>query len=253
MADNPAASPPSPGEAKVPGARRLRPRDAATLVLVDRSGSEPRVLMGRRRSTQVFLPNKFVFPGGRVDRADRFVMPADNLAADDAGLLLHDMKGTVSATRARALALAAVRETFEETGLVIGLVIGRTAGAPAAGTPPAAWRPFLDTGHAPSLAGLPSSARAIPPPSRPRRYDTRFFLADARLVAATAKPADDELGEVGWFTLSEMRALDLPNITRAIVEDLAMHLERPAHERCVPYYCFRHGSFRRDLIVPSRA
>ncbi|MBL8564448.1 MAG: NUDIX hydrolase [Hyphomicrobiaceae bacterium] len=249
MTDNPAAAPPSSGEAKVPGARRLRPRDAATLVLVDRSGSEARVLMGRRRSTQVFLPNKFVFPGGRVDRADRSVMPADDLAPDDAELLLHDMKGAASATRARALALAAIRETFEETGLVIG----KSAGAPAAGSIPAAWQPFLATGHAPSLAGLAYFARAITPPSRPRRYDTRFFLADARLVAAAGKPADDELGDLGWFTLSEMRGLDLPNITRAIVEDLATHLERPEHDRCVPYYCFRHGSFRRDLIVPPPA
>lgn len=235
----------APGETGTATAKRLRPRDAATLVLVDRSGPAPRVLMGRRRATQVFLPNKFVFPGGRVDRADRLMTPADDLPEAEARLVLAGMKGKPSPARVRALALAAIRETFEETGLVIG-------GAAPDGTKPApaAWRPFLDTGHAPRLGCLAYLARAITPPARPRRYDTRFFLADAASISASAAPADDELGEIGWFTLAEMRALDLPNITRAIVEDLAAILDRPpTANRPVPFYCFRNGAFRRDLIT----
>lgn len=229
--------------------RALKPRDAATLILVDRSAGEPRVLMGRRRSSQVFLPDKFVFPGGRVDRADRTMASLDELAAPVSARLLQDMKGTPSAARARALALAAIRETYEETGILIG--------APAEGTatalprPPghAIWRRFVGHGVLPQLSRLGLIARAITPPARPRRYDTRFFLADATTIARRADRCDGELCEIGWFTIDEMRALDLPNITRAVLEDLALYLGEPERPRPVPYYRFDRGTFRRDLIA----
>ena len=48
----------------------LRPKDAATLVLVKRDGREPRVLMGQRHGNMAFMANKYVFPGGRIDPAD---------------------------------------------------------------------------------------------------------------------------------------------------------------------------------------
>lgn len=238
-------SAPVSGEAKVAGVR-LRPRDAATLVLVDRKGAEPRVLMGRRRASQIFLPNKFVFPGGRVDRADRTALSHDELPAAVVRRLLHDMKGRPSEARARALALAAIRETFEE----VGLVIGCRPAAHSAGSPPRhpTWRRFAETGFVPALSQLTLLARAITPPSRPRRYDTRFFLADAGCITSDLRFGDDELGDIGWFTLDEMRALDLPNITRAVLEDLARRLADPDKDQPLPYYSFRNGSFRRDLI-----
>ncbi|MGI9479442.1 MAG: hypothetical protein ACR2PI_22260, partial [Hyphomicrobiaceae bacterium] len=94
-----------------------RPRDAATLVLVDTSTDEPRLLMGKRRATQVFMPNKVVFPGGRVDEDDRIVESADELSDNELAKILLQMKGHPSTARARSMALAAVRETFEETGV----------------------------------------------------------------------------------------------------------------------------------------
>ena len=53
----------------------VRPKDAATLILVDRGGQVPKVLLGKRHQGHKFMPGKFVFPGGRVDPADRR-MPA---------------------------------------------------------------------------------------------------------------------------------------------------------------------------------
>ncbi|MCB1504010.1 MAG: NUDIX hydrolase [Hyphomicrobiaceae bacterium] len=250
--------PPEPGTGKPvsgevpepsPSGRTLTPRDAATLVLVDRAGPEPRVLMGRRRSSQVFLPNKFVFPGGRVDRADRTMASTDDLPEAQIARLLFDMKGTPSPNRARAMALAAIRETFEETGVLIGTRPPPGRGKPASAPTNATWRQFLGHGVVPSLSGLSLLARAITPPARPRRYDTRFFLADASAIAGKVNACDEELNEIGWFTLSEMRALDLPNITRAIVEDLASHLGNPGRHAPVPYYRFQRGTFRRDLIT----
>lgn len=228
-------------------ARPLRPRDAATLVVVDRSGGEPRILMGRRRPDQVFLPDKYVFPGGRVDRADLTAPSADELATDEVTRLLYDMKGRPSAARVRSLALAAVRETFEETGIVLG----RQETSPRrcrAGS----WSAFHATGCLPAIAPLTFLARAITPPGRSRRYDTRFFAVDASEIAMRAAPLDQELSGIGWFTIDEIRGLDLPNITRAVVEDLADRLGAPllAGQRAtaVPYYCFTNGSFCRHLI-----
>lgn len=253
---SPASPSPSsaPGEAHVaPVGRALRPKDAATLILVDRRQGEPRILMGRRRSTQVFLPDKYVFPGGRVDRADRAMPALTELSAPDQSRLLNDMKGAPSSSRIRALALAAVRETFEETGLIVGARSPR-AGAPgpvASAQPPvhATWQRFVATGYLPCLSGLRFLARAITPPARPRRYDTRFFLADAALVVHDCADCDDELRDLGWFTLDEIRALDLPNITRAVIEDLAQYLATPDPLAPIPYYRFQRGTFRRDLIT----
>lgn len=244
----------APSEAGVKARQRaLRPKDAATLVLVDRSQHEPRILMGRRQPTQVFLPDKYVFPGGRVDRGDRTMPSLTELAAADQDLLLREMKGTPSIARTRALALAAIRETFEEAGLILGArpPAGTSKAPGKAARPPAheSWQRFLATGYMPSLSGLTFLARAITPPARPRRYDTRFFLADASALAQTSANRDDELRDLGWFTLDEIRNLDLPNITRAIVEDLAERLAAPDRNIPVPYYRFEHGSFRRDLIT----
>lgn len=234
-------------------ARPLRPRDAATLVVVDRSSGEPRILMGRRRPDQVFLPNKFVFPGGRVDRADLTAPSVDELATDEVARLLYDMKGKPSAARVRALALAAVRETFEETGIVLG----RRETSPRRSRS-GSWSAFHATGCLPAIAPLTFFARAITPPGRSRRYDTRFFAVDASEIAMRATPLDQELSSIDWFTVDEIRRLDLPNITRAVVEDLADLLLADApiagqRASAVPYYSFTNGSFCRHLIDAAPA
>lgn len=238
------AKPPSTGaKSKV-----LKPRDAATLILVDRSRGEPRVLMGRRRMDQVFMPGKFVFPGGSVDKEDRHVESADELSAAETARLLIDMKGTPSEARARALALAAIRETFEEAGIILGVPAGRDVATPHEG-----WQPFFARGFLPKLSGLRFFARAITPPGRPRRFDTRFFCISAEHIAQRVDPLTDELSGVEWFTREETRSLDLPPITHVILEELGDHLKaadqgdgRPPP---VPYYHSRAGTFRRDLLT----
>lgn len=228
---------------------RMRPRDAATLILVDRSSGEPRILMGRRGDTQVFMPGKYVFPGGRVDKTDRDVPLADDLRASDAERLLIDMKGWPSMGRARALALAAIRETFEEAGLLIGA----PADAPGTAKDPS-WQQFLNHGLVPRLGALTFFARAITPPGRPRRYDTRFFCADAAAITLKVEIADPELSGLHWLTLEEARGFDLPAITRVIIEDLSDRIRAgnlEAEDMPVPYYHHKHGSFCRELLGQS--
>jgi len=200
----------------------IRPRDAATLILVRRDTPTPRVLMGKRHQAHKFLPGKFVFPGGRVDAGDCRITPELTLPVDVSAKLLASMKGKPTMGRATGIALAAVRETFEE----VGLIVGQPGSAPR--TRNVAWQHFYATGHAPDLRGLRLLARAVTPPGRPRRFDTRFFMADAATLAnmdAPAIPETDELLAPHWVSIDEALQLDLPWITSQILGRLEKALD----------------------------
>src|SRR6201994_1880776 len=97
----------------------FRPKDAATLMLIDRSGDKPKVLVGKRHDNVVFMPGKYVFPGGRVDKSDNRVPVAASIPTE---LETNLLKGRpkITASRAKSLAVAAIREACEETGLCLG-------------------------------------------------------------------------------------------------------------------------------------
>ncbi len=200
----------------------IRPRDAATLILVRRDAEIPRILMGKRHEAHKFMPGKYVFPGGRVDAGDCRISTEHGLQADVAEKLLSGMKGKPSSGRATGIALAAVRETFEE----VGLIIGQPGSAPR--TRNRAWQQFFATGYTPVLGGLRLLARAVTPPGRPRRFDTRFFIADAATLAnidSPVAPETDEILSPHWVSIDEARQLDLPWITDQILNRLKTALE----------------------------
>ena len=225
------------------GAGPKRPRDAATLILLDRKGDDINVLMGRRHMRHAFMPGKFVFPGGRTDPADSRIPVASGLHPEIESKIA---RGRTSATRARAIALSAVRETYEEAGLLIG-----RPGSFA--TPKADWRGFVEHGVAPSLEGLRFVARAITPPGRVRRFDTRFLAAYREEVAvelAEGGPTD-ELEEIMWLPLEKAAEADIPAITRTILGDLSARLRDDpdlAPASPVPFYYMRHNRFCRDTL-----
>ncbi|MEQ1616621.1 MAG: NUDIX hydrolase [Hyphomicrobiaceae bacterium] len=240
----PVQAPPKP-------AKVMRPRDASTLIIVDREGPAPRVLMGKRRMEQAFMPGKYVFPGGRVDKTDRLVASADELSATETAKLLLQMKGSASNSRARALALAAIRETFEEAGLVIGAPLA----APVSSTDVPGWTDFFAHGFMPILSPLTFFARAITPPGRTRRYDTRFFYMDAQAISHRTDTNDGELSGLHWLTMEDARDLDLPPITRVVLEDLMDRIRSDSLDvdaSSVPYYHHSKGSFRRDNLVVAK-
>lgn len=174
---------------------QVKPRDAATLILV-RGGRE--VMMGQRAKGHVFMPDKWVFPGGRVDPGDARLPACCELTPETEALLR--MGGQVRRAP-RAFALAAARETREEAGLILGGDAG------------------------PDLSKLVYVARAITPPYRPRRFDARFFLADAEAVLADDKPIQsEELLQTRWFSLDEAEQLDLPSITRFVLKEVRIRL-----------------------------
>ena len=218
-----------PDTASTEKPRALRPRDAATLILVRRDASKPRVLMGKRHEAHKFMPGKYVFPGGRVDAADCRVAPSRPLDPAVTEKLISQMRGKPSLNRAQGLGMAAVRETFEE----VGYVIGASGAVPASRSP--AWSQFHQTGHGADLSGLKLLARAITPPGRPRRFDTRFFVADACVISnpdSPVAPETDELLTPHWVTIDEARQLDLPWITGQILKRLEALLEQPDGLTC---------------------
>jgi 8-oxo-dGTP pyrophosphatase MutT (NUDIX family) len=221
-------------ERVVPGPT-LRPKDAATLIIVRREKSQPRILMGKRHSKLAFQPNKFVFPGGRLDPGDQRISVGGNLVPH---VLEKACIGT-SERRARGLALAAIRETFEEAGVLVG---ERTAKIPRTRAP--AWAKFFAHGIVPRLDALELIARAVTPPGRTRRFDARFFMVDGSAIAHELDSAtNEELLTPTWLTLPEARALDLPSITRRILDEVeARILDGADTNRPIPFFRYTRGS-----------
>jgi 8-oxo-dGTP pyrophosphatase MutT (NUDIX family) len=225
----------------------LRPRDAATLIILDRRAKEPSVLMGRRHAGHKFMPGKFVFPGGRIELGDRR-MPAYGALHPRAEAVLMAMTTRPSESRARALALAAIRETFEETGILLGTT---DYGVPDP-VPDGPWTAFRDEGVFPDLETLQVVARAITPPKRPKRFDTRFFAVDREAIAKDLGGVvgpEAELTELVWIPLSKASELDCPTVTQVILEELHDRLTAGfGHELPVPFYRWRGNRFSRDLL-----
>lgn len=218
-------------------------RDAATVILVRDAADDPKVLMGRRSPTAVFMPSAFVFPGGAVDRADARVELAEPLPQACAAALRAGRPGVSPET----LALAALRELFEETGLIIG----------SAGPwprPPAPWHGFAACGYRPTGAPLSYVFRAVTPPGHPRRFDARFFLADAASVAgdcADFSRASDELSDLAWIPLSRVPMLDTAFITQAVLADIAGRLPSLSAPAEVPF--FKNDDEARRILQSDRA
>lgn len=181
-------------------------RPAATVILWRDTAQGREVLMGQRGAGAVFMPSKYVFPGGGVDPADHAgpdVALADRCRAR---LGLHCPDG---APDAATLGRAALRELHEETGL-----------RPAPGSP------------------MRFVFRAITPPGRSRRFDARFFLVSAEGAlgdTVTFSDATDELSHLHWIGLAQARALDLPFITEVVLAEVTALLAG-AEQPGVPFF-----------------
>ena len=223
--------------------RAVKPRDAATLIIVRNDGRQPRVLMGQRAAGHKFMPNKFVFPGGKVDAGDHRLQPPHDLHP----AVMSRLARGCSETRARALAMAAIRETYEETGLVLG-----ESDTPTLRSRSPHWRDFLQFDVNPRLDRLHLVARAITPPYRSRRFDARFFMADADLIQGDVHDRPQGSGELlrlHWVTLKDSESLELPNITRMVLTEVDRRLrEGQQPQDTGPFIHFRHGKTIFDEI-----
>lgn len=185
-------------------------RDAATIILLRQGGDAPRVLMGQRGKGAVFMPGKFVFPGGAVDAEDYRQIPPGELEQETARRLAQESPSEL----VPALANAALRELREETGLIL-----------------------------PDVSRLHFVFRAITPPGRPRRFDARFFLADAGQIAGDAddfSKAEEELTHLQWVTLARARGFDLPFVTRVVLAEVEARLNLGLPPENVPFFDHRY-------------
>ncbi|RTL75589.1 MAG: NUDIX hydrolase [Bradyrhizobiaceae bacterium] len=229
-----------------------RPRDSATLILVDRNGSVPKVLLGRRRADLVFMPNKLVFPGGSVDATDHRIPLATELPnALETKLVAGSPKTTPA--RARALVVAAIREACEETGLCLGSKPPIPLTPVQIATLKGEWRPFAETGLLPDPSQLYLIARAITPPGLVRRFDTRFFTADISAIAHIVNGvvhADAELVELKWIELGAAPLADIHSMTQSVLDELNARLTMGplTHQAEVPFFHFRNGARLRDTL-----
>jgi len=218
-----AASPPRQfdGPPRAQGAKLVQPRRAATLLIVRRDGPKPRLLMGRRNGGHNFMPNLWVFPGGRLDRKD-FRAPHGSELRPEVAAVFSRYLGP---NHGRALALAAIRETFEEAGLLLALPAPPRNGA-------GSWREFLAQGALPDLAAIDIMGRAITPPMVAKRFDTWFLMADAeRLISLERQPDCGELDEIAWIDADAALEINLPNVTRQMMAEALERVADPARPR----------------------
>jgi 8-oxo-dGTP pyrophosphatase MutT (NUDIX family) len=180
--------------------------------------------MGRREPRDRFMPDVYVFPGGRVDPTDALVPAKSELRPHVAARL--ERTTSQARARARALAVAAIRETFEETGLVLG--------------------ERDSAGLRPSLGHLDYVARAITPAGNPIRYHARFFLADGETLDGELR-SNGELLDLAWVPIGKALELNIIDVTEFVLGEAAAHLSGSA-EPGVPFVHYHRGTrrIRRD-------
>ncbi len=198
--------------------RPARPKKAATLMLWRGPKDNPSILMGKRASRHDFMPSVYVFPGGRVDRADSYAGSTGQMSARTTAVLA----AAYSPRQARAVVLAAVRETYEETALMLG------AQATLPRNPKnSSYQAFFDAGKTPDISGIEVVGRAVTPPRRHKRFDTWFFAKDMNGADDISVSDSRELLNVDWFTLEQIKSLKthvatetmLGVLTRFLVQD----------------------------------
>ena len=187
--------------------RPARPRDAATLIVVRPGDLGPLCLMGRRHADSAFMPGWFVFPGGSVDDADRAAKSASQLELTHLGAM--GVGGKASA--AFALAMAAVRETYEEAGVMI------SAPGDVGDAPGPTFDEMRRRGVAPALGRLAYLGRAITPTISPIRFHARFFLTWLE-SDRTDLAGDGELHDLSWVPLTEVASIPTIDITRFMAD-----------------------------------
>lgn len=225
----------------------IRPKNASTMILVDGSKDDARILMGKRNKKLKFMPGALVFPGGSVDKFDGSVPVADELSHKTQSRLMEAMRGKATQRGARALGVAAVREVAEESGLLLGK-------SGDFKTKHEDWKDFTDKNLVPSLSAIRLFSRAITPPGNSRRFDTWFFLARATEVGFTPEGGfdpDGELEELQWIRPKDAITQDTREITRVMLVELIQRLEKdPNLSDDYPAPCYQTvgNRFRKTII-----
>ncbi len=215
--------------------RAPKPRLASTLVLTCGSGENLKILMGQRSNRHDFMPNVYVFPGGRVDRADSYAKYAGRLSARTERIL----EAAYTPRRSQAIVLASVRETWEETGLMLG----KRSDAHRNLTH-ASYDAFRETGQLPDLSGIEVFGRAVTPPHRHKRFDAWFFVKQLGESPPPKISDSSELLNVGWFTFDEIESLETQRATDMMLQVLKRYLKADRPPETIFYSRAIRGEFK---------
>jgi hypothetical protein len=130
-------------------------------------------------------------------------------------------------------------------------MLGEKAQTPLT-APNVEWEAFAKAGVLPNLGNIHFIARAITPPRRPKRFDTRFFTADAQTIVHRVDDVigpDSELVELIWIPIRQAKDLDMPTITATVLEELEARVQAGmAHDLPVPFYFMENQQFFRELL-----
>lgn len=216
--------------------RAPKPRIASTIVLYTGARKNPKILMGQRSPRNDFMPSVFVFPGGRVDRADSYAPYAGELSPE----ARHILETVYAPRKARACVLAAIRETWEETGLMVGRTEKWTRNINNE-----SWDAFRGADIMPDLSNIEVFGRAITPPHRHKRYDTWFFVqkfdGDPHQIGDSG-----ELSNVAWYDWNEIQSLKMQRATTMMLAVLKEHLNRDKPTRDIFYSRMHRGTYVQD-------
>ena len=208
-------------------------RDAATVILLRKKKDSTYVLMGQRGNKAVFMPSKYVFPGGAVDEDDSKVKLFKSIDGKGIDLLHQYSKKKI----AKELCVAAIRELWEEAGLRL------CAKVDDVGTISPGWEDFCNSTFLPDASNLEYVFRAITPPGRPRRFDARFFICRAENVHGNLddfSSASTELSHLHWIDINEVKSLNLPFITEVVLNEVKEIIKDGPNKKGVPF--FKHGA-----------
>lgn len=220
----------------------MTPRDAASLILHrstnTANGAKLEILLGRRPTKSSFMPDVYVFPGGGVELADSRARPATDLRKEYAA----NMAVSNSFARARTIALAAVRETFEETGLIIGHE------SPHQTSKHSSWNFLVQKNAAADLAILRYIGRAITPTTRSIRFHARFFSCDTQLIQGFESQqliGNGELLDLQWVDIGATEKLPLRPVTQYMMMQLQkLNQKNNLNKAGNAVYMHRHGKLK---------
>lgn len=197
--------------------RAPRPRVASTIVLSCGDPKDPKILMGQRSKKHDFMPSVYVFPGGRVDRADSYAKFSGNLSPRTERIL----QAAYNPRKSRAIVLASIRETWEETRLLLG----KTVKESERNLNHASYDAFREANMRPDISGVEVFGRAITPPHRHKRFDAWFFHKHLETPSLPEIGDSAELLNVGWFTFAEIKELELQRATKMMLRVLKDYLK----------------------------
>jgi 8-oxo-dGTP pyrophosphatase MutT (NUDIX family) len=210
----------------------VRPRDAATLILLRGAGRDMEVLAGRRPGHVKFMPGVYVFPGGAIDREDNKPWPVET-------------GGDKLSPRLLRCARAALRETWEEVGVLVGRPAAPSEPHPSATALSRVEAAYAAAGIAAAMDVLTYVGRAITPTRVFRRFNTRFFLADGAHVHGEPV-SSEELEDVGWHPVGRQPFVALRDVSQFMLQR-ALALRAGAAPAEAPLFCTSRGQ-RRILV-----